>query len=185
MHCGRSAEVFKAICVCVYFTHLLWLNDRHYSLFICKCFVEVCHVETVITQRWLKRSFNLHLYKFLLVQISKPRVSEYVSDTVLGAKTFAGVFVQKLRNKVLALSRHSNVVTLGIREVDRFCLDQLVHLVVVVVARVEWRKAYNHLVCKDAYGPPVDRERVAFFGQNFWRQIIWRAAKRKCLSVSF
>lgn len=54
-------------------------------------------------------------------------------------------------------------MALRVREVDGLGLDQLVHLLVIVVASVEGREANNHLVGKNSDGPPINRERVTFF----------------------
>ena len=65
--------------------------------------------------------------------------------------------------KILAFLRHRDLVTLRVGEVDRLGLDELVHLLVVVVTCIERREAHNHLVGEDTDGPPVDRERVTLF----------------------
>lgn len=65
--------------------------------------------------------------------------------------------------KILALLRHGDLVTLRVGEVDRFGLNKLVHLFVVVVSCIERWEAHNHLVGEDTDGPPVDRERVTLF----------------------
>ena len=77
-----------------------------------------------------------------------------------------------LGNEVLALLRHSNLMTLRIREVDGLRLYKLVHLLVVVVASVERREANNHFVGKNSDGPPVYWERVTFLGENFRSKVI-------------
>ena len=67
---------------------------------------------------------------------------------------------------------------LGIREEDRFGLDELVHLVVIGVPSIEWRETDDHLVRQNTEGPPVDRERMTLLGQYFRRQVLWRSTER-------
>lgn len=51
-----------------------------------------------------------------------------------------------LSNEVLTLRGHRNLMALRIRKVNGFGLDQLVHLLVIVVTGVEGRESNNHLV---------------------------------------
>ena len=72
-------------------------------------------------------------------------------------------------------------MALRVGEIDWLRLDELVHLRVVAVARVEWRETHNHLVGENAECPPVHRERVSLFDKDFRRQVVWCAAKRESL----
>jgi hypothetical protein len=76
-------------------------------------------------------------------------------------------------------------VALWVREVHWLRLDQLVHLRVVAVARVEWGEANNHFVGEDTDSPPVNWERMTFLDKNFGRQIIRRSAEGESLLASF
>jgi len=75
-------------------------------------------------------------------------------------------------------------MALRVWEVDWLLLDQLVHLRVVVVARVEGREAHDHLVGQDTHGPPVHWEGVSFFVQDLWRQVVWRSTEGVSLVAS-
>jgi hypothetical protein len=41
-------------------------------------------------------------------------------------------------------------MALRIREVNRLRFNKLIHLGVVLVARIKWRETYNHLIGQDA-----------------------------------
>jgi hypothetical protein len=75
-------------------------------------------------------------------------------------------------------------MALGIREVNGFSLDQLVHLLVIVVSGVEGRESNNHLVGKDSDGPPIHRERMALLCQYFRCEVIRCATEREGLGIA-
>ena len=71
-----------------------------------------------------------------------------------------------------------------VREVYGLFLDQLEHLVVVLLACVEGWESDDHLVSEDTECPPVDGERMASLDQNLWRQIIGCATERVGLLIA-
>ena len=75
-------------------------------------------------------------------------------------------------------------MALLIGEVDGLFLNQLEHLVVVLLTSVERREAYDHLVSKDSESPPIDREGVTALNKNLWCKIIGSTAERICLLIS-
>ena len=74
-------------------------------------------------------------------------------------------------------------MSLLVREVNSLLLNQLEHLVVVLLTSVERREANDHLVCQDTEGPPIDREGVTALYKNLWCEVVRRTAERICLLI--
>jgi len=94
-------------------------------------------------------------------------------------------FNSYLSNEILTLCGHRYLMTLRIWEVDWFCLDQLVHFLVVVVSSIEGRETDNHLVGENSDSPPINWERVALFSENFRSKVIRSATEREGLCITF
>lgn len=104
-------------------------------------------------------------------------------DAALGAETVGGVFLEQLRDKVLALFAHLDLVAGGIGEIDWLLLYQLVHLQIVAISGVEGREADDHLVGQDTKSPPVNGEGVALLVEDLGGKILWGAAEGEGLGV--
>jgi len=118
-----SAEVLKALRVGIHFIHFLWLDHRHDRLLVREGLVEVLDVEHVRAQLRLEWRFDLHFQQFFVVELLQPRVLQDLADAVLRAHALLGGFLQQLRNEVLALAGHRDLVALGVGEVNRLRLD--------------------------------------------------------------
>lgn len=101
------------------------------------------------------------------------------SESVLGCLS------QALLNEVLTLWTHGDAVALRVREEDWLVLDQLVHLLIVLTASIEWRESNDHLISQNAEGPPIDGEGVALLLEDFRSQVFGRTAERVSLLVAF
>ena len=111
-------------------------------------------------------------------------MSDYFLEATGGTQSLRRVLVEQAIDKVLAFITHCYAVLLSIREEDGLRLDQFIHLVVVLVARIEGREADDHLISEDAESPPIDREAVTNLVDNFGCQILRRTAERLSLLVT-
>jgi hypothetical protein len=68
-------------------------------------------------------------------------------------------------------------------EIDWLLSNELIHLEVVVASSIERRKSYYHLICQNTECPPINRERMAFFIEDFRSKIFGSSTERKSLSI--
>ena len=74
-------------------------------------------------------------------------------------------------------------MSLWVGEVDRLLFDQVVHLLIIVAARVERRESHDHLIRQNTQSPPVYWEAVTFFVENFRSKVLRSSTERVSLSV--
>lgn len=101
----------------------------------------------------------------------------------LGTNSLRRSFVKTFVNEIFAGITHGDSMLLGIWEEDWLRLDELVHLIVIRISCVEWRESYDHFVCQNTEGPPVDWERMPLLSQYFWSQILWCSAEGVSLLI--
>ena len=112
-------------------------------------------------------------------------MGKHLFDTTLAAQSLRRILHQQLLDEVLALITHVNLISFGVGEGNLPILYHVVHFVCVVTLGVEGGAADQHLVGKDADGPPVHWEGVTLVAKDLWRDIVRRPAESLCLLVPF
>ena len=87
-------------------------------------------------------------------------------------------------DKVFAVLRHGNIVTLWVGEVHSLLLNELVHFRIILGSGVERRETDDHLVGQDTKSPPIDWEGVTTLNEDFRGEIVRSSTEGESLGVT-
>ena len=107
-------------------------------------------------------------------------MSHHFLDVVLLSKSLFAIFLKELCNEVLCRITYINTVLLGVWPSERCLLDELVHLVLILV--IKWWDADYHFVNQYSKRPPIKRVVMTCAYNHLWRQVLRSTTERVWLS---